>query len=79
MVQVTKKKKETTVSLLKRFSRKMKQSGVISKFKNRQFKTRAKSALKKKEEALKRMARAKKMEKLFKLGKIKPTAYSHKS
>jgi len=72
MVQVTKKNKETTVSLLKRFSRKIKKSGNILKFKNTRFKQRPKSDLNKKRSALVRVKSVQKTRKLYKLGKITP-------
>jgi len=70
MVQVTKKKKETALSLLKRFNRKMQQSGNLLRFKKLQFKTRIQSAYKKRKGALGRIQKREKMEKLFKLGKL---------
>ncbi|MCF7835675.1 MAG: hypothetical protein K9M15_00960 [Candidatus Marinimicrobia bacterium] len=72
MVQVIKKEKESTLSLLKRFSRKIKKSGNMAKFKNIRFKQRTTSDLNKKRSALVRMKSAEKTEKLYKLGKIKP-------
>lgn len=70
MVQVIKKSNESTLSLLKRFSRKVKESGNIPAFKNHQFKHRKKSDLKKKTEALKKANNKKRMQKLYKMGKI---------
>lgn len=70
MIQVTKKKKETTPSLLKRFSKKIKQSSNLPRFKNAQYKKRAKSSLKKKKEALSRIKHRAEREKLYKLGKL---------
>lgn len=70
MIQVIQQKQETTLNLLKRFSRKVRQSGHILRFKNTQFKKRRKSALRKKTEALTRLKRREKMNKLYKLGKI---------
>ena len=70
MIQVIKKKQETNLSLLKRFSRKIKQSRHILHFKNTQFKKRPKSALRKKNDAMSRVKRREKMTKLYKLGKI---------
>lgn len=70
MLKVTRKKQETTLNLLKRFTRKIKQSGQISRFKKNQFKQREKSDLKKKKEALKRLSKKEKLIMLYKLGKI---------
>ncbi|MBU1091612.1 hypothetical protein KKA27_02005 [Patescibacteria group bacterium] len=72
MVQVTKKNKETTLSLLKRFSRKIKKSGNVLKFKKTRFKQRPESDLRKKRGALVRIKIAQKTKKLYKLGKITP-------
>jgi len=70
MIKVIRKKQETTLNLLKRFSRKVKESGHVASFKNRQFKHRKKSDLKKKNEALKKAQKKEKTKKLYKLGKI---------
>jgi len=70
MTKVTRKKQETTLSLLKRFSRKIKQSGRIGRFKKNQFSQRKKSDLKKKRDAIKRLAKKDKLKTLYKLGKI---------
>jgi len=70
MVQVVRKKKETTLSLLKRFSRKVQQSSNIVRFKANQFKKRPKSSLKKKLDALKKMKKRQQLVKLYKMGKI---------
>lgn len=71
MIEVTKKKKETTLSLLKRFGRRIKQSGNLARFKQARFKTRKKSGLKKKSEALKKIEKRAQMNELYKMGKIK--------
>lgn len=71
MIEVKKKEKETTSSVIRRFSRKMQQSNIIPKVKSLRYNTRAKSAFKKKQDALKRIAKYKIKEKLKKLGKIK--------
>ncbi|PIS13257.1 MAG: hypothetical protein COT67_02765 [Candidatus Tagabacteria bacterium CG09_land_8_20_14_0_10_41_14] len=70
MVKVIKKKQETNISLLKRFSRQMKQSGRLLKFKKSRVKTRRKSKVKKKAAVLKKIGRLEKMKKLYKMGKI---------
>jgi len=72
MVQVTKKNKETTLSLLKRFSRKIKKSGNILKYKKTRFKQRPESGLSKKRSALVKIKSTQKTKKLYKLGKITP-------
>jgi ATP-dependent protease HslVU (ClpYQ) peptidase subunit len=70
MIEVVKQKREGTPSLLKRFSRKVKQSGNILRFKKNQFKERKKSDLKKKREALMKVKKIEKLSKLYKLGKF---------
>ncbi len=71
MIEVKKKEKETTSSVIRRFSRKMQQSKIISTVKSLKYNTRAKSDFKKKQDALKRIAKNKVKDKLRKLGKIK--------
>lgn len=71
MIEVKKKEKETTSSVIRRFSRKMQQSSIIPKVKSLRYNIRDKSAFKKKQDALKRIAKNKIKEKLRKLGKIK--------
>ncbi len=70
MVQVTRKKKETALSLLKRFHRKIQQSGNLPHVKSHQFKERKKSEYKKRVAALNRINREKKRAELYKLGKL---------
>jgi ElaB/YqjD/DUF883 family membrane-anchored ribosome-binding protein len=70
MVQVNRKKKETVLSLLKRFQRKLRQSGNLAGYKTSQYKNRNKSALTKKKEALVRTKRQQRRSKLYKMGKI---------
>lgn len=70
MVQVTKKKKETTLSLMKRFNRKLQKSSNLLRFKSARFKARTKSDLTKKKTALSREKRREKINKLYKLGKL---------
>ncbi len=70
MIQVTKKKKESTLSLLKRFTRKTRQSGILMRFKKNRFTERPKSALSKKREALNKIKKRAEINKLYKMGKI---------
>lgn len=70
MVEVTKKENESSASLIRRFTRKMQESGILSRAKGLRFKKRALSDLKKKEKALKKDKHKKKLEYLRKLGKI---------
>jgi ribosomal protein S21 len=70
MVEVQKKENESTASLLRRFSHKLRQSGDLARVHLSQFKHRAKSSLSKKKEAIWRIERKKETEHLRKLGKI---------
>lgn len=70
MIEVKKRESETTLSLLRRFSQKVKQSGNLGLVRRGRFANRPKSELKKKEDALKRQASRKKTDLLRKLGKI---------
>lgn len=70
MVEVHKKENETNISLLRRFSRKVRESSVLKRAKAAQFKNRKLSDFKKKQRALKRIKKLKEIEKLRKLGKI---------
>ena len=70
VVTVQKKENESPASLLKRFTRRVQESKLLPKAKSNRFKSRQQSTLKKKEKALKRIARQKKVEHLKKLGKI---------
>ena len=70
MVEVRKREKETTGSLMRRFSRKVQQSRILLEARSQTFHTRAKSQLKKKKDALRKIARRKEFDKLRKLGKV---------
>ncbi len=70
MIRVSKKKKESTLSLLKRFTRKTRQSGNLLRFKKTRFTQRPKSDLAKKREALVKIKKRNEINKLYKMGKI---------
>jgi len=69
-IEVTKNQNETNISLIRRFSKRMRGSGVLGRARSLRFYARSKSKLKRKEQALKYIAKQKKREKLRKLGKI---------
>lgn len=71
MIEVVKKERESTQSLIKRFTRKIRQSKVLFDARSKRFKNRPLSKLQKKQEALKKAKKAKHFEYLQKLGKIK--------
>jgi len=69
VLEVKKKEKETSQNLAHRFTKTVRQSGVLLEVRKKQFHTRAKSALAKKRSALRRvelMLERKKAEKLAK-------------
>ncbi len=69
-VEVRKKEKETTASLLRRFSRRVQQSGVLLRARRTRFYEAPKSKRQKRIDALRRSIMQKEREKLIKLGKI---------
>ncbi len=69
-VEVRKKEKETTASLLRRFSRRVQQSGVLLRARRTRFYEPPKSKRQKRIDALRRSTMQKEREKLIKLGKI---------
>ena len=71
VIEVKKNPNENNSSVLRRFSRKIQESGIIRKVKGSRYNLRKESKLKTKKRALKRMNRRKEIEKLRKLGKIK--------
>lgn len=61
---------ENGASLIRRFSRKMQESGIIPKVKGNRYSTRPMSKLAEKNMTLRRLARRKEVERLKKLGKM---------
>lgn len=57
------------MNLIRRFSRKVQETGIIQKVKSKRYNERAESKVKIKAATLKRLARRKNQEKLLKLGK----------
>ncbi len=70
MIEVKKGENESTISLIKRFTKKIKESEILISARNSRFRNRPKSNLRKKKEAIKRAELKKKMDYLRKLGKI---------
>lgn len=70
MIEVKRKEGETTSTLIRRFGRKMQESGNLLRARSIKFKARPLSSLTKKRKAIKRTKRQKRMEYLRKLGKI---------
>lgn len=69
-VEVTKNPNEQPSSLLRRFSRRVQESGIIPKVKGNRYAKRKTSKLSLKNGAIKKLKRRVEVEKLKKLGKI---------
>ena len=69
-VKVTKKNNESGVSVLKRFTRRVQESGVINKVKSQRYEERDPSAYTKKKNKLKSLKKRAEFQALYKLGKI---------
>ncbi len=70
MVEVRKKEKESVGVMLRRFTRRIQQSGILIRARSLRYRTQAQSKRERKEEALKKLAWRQRMERLRKLGKI---------
>lgn len=71
-VEVLKAGTESGASLLRRFQRKVQDSEIVKKVRGKRYNERAKSKLAEKVSKLKRIKKGVEIEKLKKLGKIKP-------
>ncbi len=70
-LEVKKQERETSQSLVRRFSRSVQQSGILVRARKTRFKERKKSEQMKKRAALRREELKKKYEKMKKLGELK--------
>ncbi len=70
MVEVKKKEKESSESLIRRFSKRVQQSGVILRARNVQFREKKKNKRKIKEDAIRRHQIRQKKEYLRKTGQL---------
>jgi ribosomal protein S21 len=70
MIQVRKKEKETAESLIRRFSRRVQQSGVLKQVRRLRFREEEKSRDKRRSEALYKVKIRKEINRLKKLGKF---------
>jgi len=70
-LEIKKEGRETSQNLVRRFSRRMKQSGILLRARKARFKERPKSRQMKKRSALRREELKKEYEMLEKLGKTK--------
>jgi ribosomal protein S21 len=69
-LEIKKREKETTLTLIRRFTKSIQQSGLLKLARKIRFRERPKSRQLKKREALRREMKRKEYEKLKKLGKI---------
>ncbi|MBZ9572306.1 30S ribosomal protein S21 [Patescibacteria group bacterium] len=70
-LEARKKKRETSISLIRRFSRRVKKSGILRQARKVRFKKREKSEQAKKRAALRKEELKKEYKRLKKLGKLK--------
>ena len=69
-VEVTRNQNENTASLIRRFTRRVKGSGILRKVRSKRFYERAESKYRLKARALNNIAKRAEIERLKKLGKI---------
>lgn len=70
MVEVKKGTNESAVNLIRRFTKRIQESGILTRARSTQFKKRKQSALKKRVAAVKKAKLKEKIDYLRKLGKI---------
>lgn len=70
-IEARKQNRETSQSLIRRFSRKIQQSGILLRARRARFRKRLKSRQMKKKAALRREEIRKEYERLKKLGKVR--------
>jgi ribosomal protein S21 len=69
VIEIKKNTNESNMNLVRRFSRKVQESGIIQKVKSKRYNERKESKVKVKAGALKKITRKKEFERLAKLGK----------
>ena len=69
VIEVKKNANESNMNLVRRFTRKVQESGIIQKVKSKRYNERTLSKIKVKAATLKKLARQKHQAKLIKLGK----------
>lgn len=70
-LEVKKQERETSQGLIRRFTKKVQQSGILLRARKNRFRRRSKSRQMKKRTALRREKLKKEYKKLMKLGKLK--------
>lgn len=78
-VEVVKTNNETPASLIRRFTKRVQESGIVKRAKSLRYNERTKSEYKRKQAALKRLANRKEKDKLRRLGKIEDAPYKKKN
>jgi hypothetical protein len=78
VLEIKKQEKESSQNLVRRFSKRMKLSGILLRARKKRFHEREKSHQMKKKSALRREELRKEYEKLQKLGKIEETRRSYR-
>lgn len=73
VIEVKKNANESNMNLIRRFSRKVQETGIVQKVKGKRYNERPLSKLKVKQGTLKKLARRKTREKLIKMGKVVAT------
>jgi len=71
VIEINKNTNESSSGLLRRFSRKVQEGGIIQKAKKGKYNERKESKVKVKKNTLRKLRRRKEIEKLRKLGKIR--------
>jgi ribosomal protein S21 len=69
-VEITRGKSENNGSILKKFNRKVQESGILPRLRSIRYEQRPESAYTRKKNKLKKIERKSEIEKLIKLGKI---------
>lgn len=72
MVYIRRKERETTAAMLRRFTRRVQQSGILLKARKSRFYGKKKSKRSRREAALRRIELGRERERLAKLGRLKP-------
>jgi ribosomal protein S21 len=70
MIEVKKNENESPTNLVRRFTKKIRQAGILKQVRNLQFRKRKESPLQKKKKAIKKEKQKEKMQYLWELGKI---------
>ncbi len=70
VIEIKKNANENNANTLRRFTRRVQESGILQKVKSKRYNQRASSKLAQKNAALKKMAKRKEIERMKKLGKI---------